>query len=189
LSTGNTPVPGGFVGIDFTANAAPAAGTFQWVQLLNSDQTNLVSSVGEVSCPVTPESGLDTTYPYPAVNANTTYDTPSTNLVSSYGELERSFTATMYLMWDPALPAGCAPATTTAQGVSTASTCTSSPVPLSSVQWHWSGCGINTLANQANGTTYSLQCGINNVSAPQSSGFPEWTVTQTAALTNCGPKN
>ncbi|MGH9561434.1 MAG: hypothetical protein ACRD3S_08260, partial [Terracidiphilus sp.] len=192
LSTVNTPVPGGTVGISFTANAATPqndAGSFQWVQLINGDQTDLISSTGANACPVNPDSGLDTTYPYAAVTATTTYDTPASNLVSIYGELERSFTATMYLLWDPALPAGCAPASTTAQGTSTVSNCTSTPIPLSSVQWHWSGCGINKLVNQANGTTWNLQCGINNVSASQAAGYPEWNNTTTAGVHNCGPMN
>jgi len=68
-----------------------------------------------------------------------------------------AFSATMHLMWDPALPSGCTPASTDPHSlVSTPSTCTSIPVPLSSVTWHWSGGAINTLANQPNGTTWLL---------------------------------
>jgi hypothetical protein len=193
----NSPVPGGSVGISFAANAATPvgdAGSFQWVQLVEGDQTNLVNSLGARSCPVTPEAGLDTSYPYAAVTATTTYDSPSVNLVSFYGEMQRSFTATMYLMWDPALPTGCSPASTTAKLVSAPSNCGSIPVPLSSVQWHFSGCSINTLANQANKTTWFLNCGINNVGQFPSSGtglqgFPTWGTTVTAGLGNCGPVN
>jgi hypothetical protein len=47
------------------------------------------------------------------------------------------------------------------------------------VTWHWSGCAVNTLANQANGTTWSLGttngCPVQTLGASQSAGFPEWT--------------
>jgi hypothetical protein len=196
IRTVGTQVPGGTVGISFTAKATINSGVFQWVQLINGDQTNYLNSVGKASCPPTPKSGLDTTYPYPFAPASTTttFDSPNSSLPSNYGELQRSFTATMYLMWDPTIPTGCTPAQTSGNGVSTPSQCTSIPIPLSSVQWHYSGCGINSKANQQNGTTWLLQCGINNVSTVQASGpavpdngFPTWSTVVTGPVSGCVP--
>src|SRR5208282_148618 len=100
--------------------------------------------------------GIDKTYPYSYVYPAETWDTPAAGLpnLTNYGEAWESFTATMYLMWDPAIPPSGQPSCTPAKTVenadgsftSSASTCASIPVPLSSVTWHWSGCAINTQA-------------------------------------------
>jgi hypothetical protein len=104
-------------------------------------------------------------------------------LLSRFGEQWETFSATMYLLWDPGLPSTCTPASTDPNLHSTKSTCTSIPVPLSSVTWHWSGCAINTLAHQSNGTNWTLStlngCPVDTLGTVQLSnsvsGFPIWT--------------
>lgn len=103
-----------------------------------------------------------------------------------YGEGWESFTATMYLMWDPGISftgtQSCQIAKTVQNPDGTftqsASTCASIPIPLSFVKWHWSGCAINTQVNQTNKTTWSLStvrgCPVQTLGTPQSAGFPEW---------------
>ena len=157
----------GMVGIDFKASANPPSNynqTFTFVQLLNGVQQKYITSSGQYTVQATPTVGIDKTYPYAYVYPTETWDTPATGLPSSYGEGWETFTATMYLMWDPGIPpsgqTSCTPAKTVqnADGsfTSSASTCASIPIPLSSVTWHWSGCAINTLVNQANNTTWAL---------------------------------
>lgn len=200
-------------GISFTSNATMPSGgavppgsnqTFQFVQVLGNPNANPGSQQpnGLQYQYVTPTSpppyvgpvntGLDTSYPYAFFSSTMTVDSPNVNLLPNYGEEWESFTATMYLLWDPALPSGCAPAKTTETIVngtptfsSSASTCTSVPVPLSSVSWHWSGCAINTLVNQPNQTTWirstSNGCPLETLGTPQpvtpstpSNGYPIW---------------
>jgi hypothetical protein len=181
------------VGITFTTNANPPSGTpspgtnqsFIFVQLLDSLQYQYINSNGPFANPASPNNGLDNTYPYAYVAPTTTNDSPGTLLPSIYGEGWESFTATMYLMWDPALPSGCTAAKTVQNSdgtfTSTASTCTSIPVPLSSVTWHWSGCAINTLATQPNNTTWTRSvingCPVETLSVPQTASFDQlqWT--------------
>ena len=200
-------------GISFTSNATMPSGgavppgsnqTFQFVQVLGNPNANPGSQQpnGLQYQYVTPTSpppyvgpvntGLDTSYPYAFFSSTMTVDSPNVNLLPNYGEEWESFTATMYLLWDPALPSGCAPAKTTETIVngtptfsSSASGCTSVPVPLSSVSWHWSGCAINTLVNQPNQTTWirstSNGCPLETLGTPQpvtpstpSNGYPIW---------------
>jgi len=164
-------------GVVFSTNdcSAPASGSFLWVQIVNGDQTKELDSNGNWTCPAQPESGLDKTYPYstgPSAN-----DSPPAPL-SPEAELQRSFNATMYLLWDPAIPPAdqqtCSPAQLEA-GSGVATTCASIPIPLGWVSWGFSGCAINTLAQQMNnGTTWTLNCGIAAPSTPQQTGYPSW---------------
>ena len=132
---------------------------FQWVQILNGIQDQDIGGGGQVIINA-PPGQLDGTYPYANETTTTTSDSPNVQLPQSYGMVERGFTATMYLMWDPALPTGCVPAQTNAAYNSTASTCTSIPIPLGSVQWKWSGCAINTLVDPGTGVTWIRNCGF-----------------------------
>jgi|GEM_PF-3040341 len=148
---------GGNLGMVFQANSGQSfsSGSWVWVQLINSNQEKTIDSSGSWDCPADPksQSGLDTTYPY---SSGVSYmnDSPPSSM-TGYAEYQRSFSATMYLMWDPQLPS-------------------SIPVPLESVSWGFSGCAINTLLPQNNGTTWTLQCGLAAPSTPQPSGYPEW---------------
>jgi hypothetical protein len=183
LSTTGIPLGTSQVGITFNSNATPPSGnnqSFTWIQIIGGVQNQYINSTGQFATPSSPETGIDNTYPYANASSTATNDTPSSALPSIYGEGWESFTATMFLMWDPALPNGCTPASTNPITLqSTASTCTSIPIPLSSVTWHWSGCAINTLANQTNGTTWSLStgsgCPVQTLGTVQSAGFPTWT--------------
>ncbi|GGA73529.1 hypothetical protein GCM10011507_26390 [Edaphobacter acidisoli] len=181
----------GPIGIDFKTSATPPSGTnqsFTFVQLLNGVQQKYITGNGVTLVPPTPTVSIDKTYPYAYVYPAETWDTPSAGLpMMNYGEGWETFTATMYLMWDPGIPpsgqSSCTPAKTVqnADGTFTpsTSTCASIPVPLSSVTWHWSGCAINQLVNQSNGTTYTLSttngCPVQTLGIPQSSGFPTWS--------------
>jgi hypothetical protein len=181
LGTANQPltIRSGYGGIQFTTSATPPSGanaSFMWVQLIAQDQTRVISSAGDRFAN-TALPGLDGTYPYFAWNSYGTYDTPASQLPSIYGELWRAFDATMYLMWDPALPSGCKPATTSSDGnyIQTHSTCTSTPIPLSSVRWRYQGCAVNTLT--PNSGPWVKQCGTDQVYAPIASGYPSWGST------------
>lgn len=192
----------GAVGVFFNDNAQPVAdstkcppnvgappaagcGQFIWVQILNSlTQLQLVRA-GDPFEPSNASYQLDGTYPYfnGPDYANATWDSPGRGLLSTWGEGAEPFDATMYLLWDPALPAGCIPAWTDINTVpyytDHASTCTSIPIPLGSVHWNWSACAINALASAAGGGTtpsWFLHCGVGSgSSAGMTSGYPEWS--------------
>jgi len=209
------------VGISFAvAASAPAVNdpnnagatnyaSFQWVQLIGS------LSVQGITNPATPDSAvtgplLDNWYPYAVFpdTPNSTNDSPGLGLVAylegsnpptpvPIGELAATFSATMYLMWDPALPSGCHPASTIqtkdANGnttiTSTPSKCTGSiPVPLGNVTWGFCGDAINTVPNQiSNNQQWLLPCGWPLPAAPtvqSSSWYPQWAATITNAPTN-----
>jgi hypothetical protein len=144
-------------GIYFKGNATNVPSNVQslltWVQIISTQQSKDIESSGVVPSPV--KIGLDSSFPYDL--ADNTSDRPADELLSDAGEDWRTFTATMYTMWDPSLPSGCTPAYSTSvlnpDGSYTLksypSQCTQSiPIPLSSVTYHWSGCAINTLVNQ-----------------------------------------
>jgi hypothetical protein len=216
IQVGGIPVlqfgdPSGAPGIAFTANPpnpkSPAgSGQFAYyvpVQLITADtRTQLpygdptYTSDNPQVC--TPKSlGLDNYYPLALATPNTTNDSPTTAIRETVGEKLRDFAATLYLMWDPALPTGCAPAYTTVTnnvGTPHKSTCDSIPVPLASIQWEIKACAINTLNPSAgvnldgskNGTPVSISCGQPNPNLPttgtaiqpassgSSYGYPQW---------------
>jgi|SRR5450432_3035003 len=164
------PVLGfGPTGIKFTPTLTTPSGDsgqFKWVQLITNDTSTLTTTSGTVkSCvPVTtPASssgtGLDTAYPY--ATGTSTSDSPSGALSSStYKKVARSFTAQMYLLWDPVLPAGC-----------TGGGCTSIPIPLGAVSWGWSGTASYSSPN------WSLTASSKTTPSwvPSSSSYPTWS--------------
>jgi hypothetical protein len=161
--------------------------------------------------------GLDAAFPYPWRAQNGTLqaslqnslplpytgDSPTTGIPPTVGEKLRNFSATMYLLWDPALPANyllsaptpvkCVAAHTDRQpdgsNQSYPTECASIPVPLASLAWGLKACGINTLnptggtnltssggsGGASNGTAWSMSCGIPN-------GGPSGAVPQTTVL-------
>ena len=176
-------------GIDFAITAtAPTGGganaAFQWVQLINSSTVQKYRTTPSTPN-VVPGAGLDNWYPYVSDSGNSpaTNDSPGMQLTTTgttaFGEAAETFGATMYLMWDPALPSGCTPASTLLSGgaiVSKASTCKSIPVPIAHVSWGFNGDAINTLENQANQTTWILSCGAPTPASPVTSdSYPTWT--------------
>jgi hypothetical protein len=75
-------------------------------------------------------------YPYHSViSANAAGDTPYTVLTPLFSEVERTFMARMFLMWDPTIPNGCAPG----------STCTSIPIPLGHLPWQFSAVAVQNV--------------------------------------------
>lgn len=96
-------VTGGTLGISFTAPASSSGGSYSYTQLVNSDST---TQPGAPSC--TTNSGLDGNNPYGGTIANSSPlkagDAPGIQLIaSSASSLQRTFNATMFLMWTPNL--------------------------------------------------------------------------------------
>jgi hypothetical protein len=97
------------------------------------------------------------------------------------GESAVKFSATMYLLWDPALPDGCNPADKVGGNAATPSTCTGSiPVPLGKIDWGFSANAINTLnpnlPGTSNGTGWIMQpcAGPNPVTYSAATAHPTW---------------
>jgi len=165
-------------GVIFSSSATPAPGNpgaYSWVQLLTGDQITVRTGAGRGNCtPPTPYPALDTGYPYGTLGKNlfsvmhpndTATDNPSVAFVASWGEVQRQFSATMYLMWNPALTG-------------------SIPVPVASMAWQFTGDGINTLSlvPAPNGTTWTVPCGLGATGAcvpsvpatDPNQSFPTW---------------
>ncbi len=209
-------------GIVFTLSARPPgnnAGSFQFVQAVTQTNhqvlTNPAQNGGVQVARGNLGTGLDNWYPYPvtydpttgqALSPLQTGDYPSLNLALSTGapiaESEYTFGASMYLMWDPALPGpeqtgGCHAASNDPTSGSPPqpnpqpSTCTGSiPVPLGYLTWGFTGDAINTLNTGApgnsNGTGWLMvNCGGPNpatpAAQPQSAflvgSYPTWNFT------------
>ncbi len=177
-------------GIKFMATATylPVNGTYTWVQMINSDQVWVLSSAGAKILPnsFSGPSALDKSYPYgdpygaqpigtvstTKITNDTAQDSPYIPLPPIWGEVKRAFSATMYLMWDPALPVGCKPGYT----------CTSIPIPLGSLNWQWTGDAINTLQPQVNQDVL-FPLWVKNCSTAlngrfqYSDSYPTWQIT------------
>jgi len=158
--------------VSATNPSGAQAGSFSWVQLLNSEKVTVReggpnSGAGLFQCIPSffandPAPELDTQYP--AGTGYTFADSPHSTLLPPQtgdvlGEQQLSESFTTYLMWNPNL-----------QG--------SIPVPLGSVIWQWACDGVNTLTPQTNGTTWVRGC-----AAPQNPGqaqfnpgssYPNW---------------
>ena len=111
---------------------------------------------------------LDSTYPYSNTNNSNPIDfvdSPRSPLVTN--EAQAIFSATTYLMWDPALSSSgsCVPANTDQSGNSSQSTCDLSiPIPIGSISWSWAGDAVDTGSSQPrnpNNTDYILEPGCN----------------------------
>jgi hypothetical protein len=109
--------PGGSWGIFFQPSGAPSNGTYSYVQLINSDTRTL----NTINC--TSSQGVDQPYPYasiiPGTNPPQALDAPGLALPDNY-VVNRSFNATMFLMWTSSLP-------------------NSIPVPIGYQTWGFSG--------------------------------------------------
>lgn len=180
-------------GVVFIESASlPSTGKVIWVQILNSlNYSQLVHWGMAYTPPSSASNQLDGVYPYPNGNpAYTTNDSPNRYLYSLLGDATVSFDATMYALWDPALPAGCIPANTDNKTYkSTASTCTSIPIPLGSIRWRWSACAINQGVPPNSGSQTSpswvRQCGPGYQYSGQSNGYPEWNSCSTSQYGSC----
>jgi hypothetical protein len=98
------------------------AGKYSFVQTIAHDTVTYQFGMSSHACPTYP--GLDAKYPYPKSTDDpekrTTYDSPGVPLSSSLSGVQRTFRATMYLLW-----------TSTKDGAI--------PVPISSQDWQISG--------------------------------------------------
>jgi hypothetical protein len=185
-------------GIWFSDTATQSSGRFIWVQILNSVTYSQVVQTGvPYSPPANALNQLDGVYPYPNddIISSTAEDSPGRPLDSVLGEGAESFDATMYVLWDPALPAGCTPAKTddsTAPYTSTVSHCTSIPVPLASVRWKWTPCAINSLAPAPSSGTipsWFRKCGPGLANPAQASGYPTWNSCYVSKNAICQQSN
>jgi hypothetical protein len=190
LKLGGGSGPQGTNAIFFQAATtySPASGSgssFLWVQLISQYEvlhrlspSGATQTCNPAALVFDSNPKLDSVYPFWQGLLN--LDSPSTSAV--YSEVAASFAATMYLLWDPALPSGCTPASVTAGGVSTPSNCSGSiPVPLGYVPWSWSGDAIDTSGNETTfnvGSCSSVSPASESASAFQassgSSGYPTW---------------
>jgi hypothetical protein len=186
-------------GIQFTVsssgnqNAGANAG-YMWVQVL-TDKNQSFSNTGKQKCLSAGYStpALDNLYPYPPHTANSTVDSPQSHGIDGEAEDARVFNATMYLMWNPALPTGCTPPSTTALGnnayqTSPGNGCTSIPIPLGSINWSACADAINTLNPSVSASEWTLGCAVpqsanNGPAFNTNSGFPTWQETALTAIT------
>ena len=190
------------VGVEFIENAVPPPGNpgrFIWVQILNSVTYSQIAAPNSgYQAPTPALNQLDGLYPYPSnadigasqqppqiLASNYASDAPSRqDLTGVLGEAAESFGATMYVLWDPAIPPqgqqACTPATVNTSGVtyvSTPSNCSSIPVPVGAIDWTWSACAINALAPAgAGGHTnwWFVQCGAGTQNTYATSTYPQW---------------
>ncbi len=170
----NTQYPN-YQGIAFYPTVTPPdgyQGTLIWAQLL--DQMTITGNNLPIQCSAVPSS-LDNGYPYHGPNDVCTYgpnqtptvypvcDNPFLPLNPAYIPLAETFSARMFLLWQPTL-AG------------------STPAPLGYVSWSWSGTATFT-------NTWSLTVG-NPVTSPNwgaftpSTTYPTWSQTFPAG---CNP--
>src|ERR1043166_1502218 len=197
MQMGHSPASPG-VGVFINDNLTLPQGNVVWVQIIKS---TTLTTIFDPSFGFTPPPnlglGLDGGYPYPPrfvslTGPNAATDAPGRSLSSSMGLGSDTFDATMYVMWDPAIPGpgqtSCTPPTvdtTTTPYTFKASNCASIPVPLSSIEWKWSGCSIN----QGAGSTpnWVVQCGAARAETPVSSDFPQWSTCDSSQNANCQP--
>jgi hypothetical protein len=163
LSGANTKV-----GITFSATGTSFPpgnpGAYSWVQLVNKDSVQSLQSGGLQQQALVPsvvgslDAGNPAQYPYQDVTMtngvanDTAYDAPYALVFpGALGEIARSFSASMYLLWTP----------TNQNSACTGNACTI-PVPLGTIaNWGFSGDMINTLntVQGRNTTTWILNCG------------------------------
>ena len=174
-------------------------GSFTFAQIISSvTYSQLYTPTQGYTPPSNVGLGLDGGYPYPPYSRNTfsVTDAPARlDLYSYVGEVGKAFDATMYVMWDPAIPPvgqnTCTPAsvnTNTGLGqpyIYIPSTCASIPVPLGSVEWEWAGCAIDTLAPTGNGTSWSIQCGNAVAYISDEAVYPNWTTCDSSLYGTC----
>ncbi len=190
------------VGIFFNdlATLPVNTGSFVWTQIINFTTYNQIFQDDQgYNPPANKGLGLDGEYPYLG-NANslnpTTSDAPGRLDLHNYlGEVGESFDATMYVLWDPAIPpsghGNCSAAwvdTSTTPYTAHPSTCASIPVPLASVEWTWSACAINSLAAGPNGNitpAWAVNCGKGGYSQPVASGYPKWSTCNASKFGGC----
>jgi len=192
LQMTNAPQPNPGAGIWFQENANISRGNFIWIQKLDSVIYNVLAVTGNNNPFLNANDQLDGIYPYPGQGANglLASDGPGVPLYSFFGEASKWFDATLYVLWDPAIPPtgqpNCATAwvdTSTTPYTAHASTCASIPVPLASVTWGWSACAINTGAGAS--PSWTLNCGQAYADPPTASDYPQWNSCYVSQFGGC----
>jgi hypothetical protein len=162
---------GGSPGIQYSVSPATTPppgnmGSYSWVQLIVKYVASYLTTTGRVDyesvsvvgdpnanppIPPDPNPQLDSSYPY--ATGNSAEDSPAIPLqpFTPIGEGGATFVAATYLMWTPNKDASC----------TSGANCVV-PVPLGSFTWSWSGDAVNTMAQQADGTTHCLNCPTTN---------------------------
>jgi len=156
------------IGIKFQT-VPRSTGAYQWIQTV-SIHAILLTPKGNHEITVSNE--LDTYYPYNGLKPgaqSSEKDYPGATLVASlFTKVSESFSARMYLMWNPQLPSNCVlPSTEAGTG-----TCTSISVPLGYVDWQWTGAAQYTSHKQ-----WELVRGSTSKGARpfvHSTAFPHW---------------
>jgi hypothetical protein len=155
---------GGLPGMTFHVylNLPPSgySGIFTWDQIRTDSwvRTPATGSARTCTAPSNPSglsTGQDTSYPYAV--GDQTQDSPYVSLYATDIETSRTFSATMYAMWDPHLP-------------------NSIPVPLGYIQWNFSGDATITNAATNQWTLKSSSAGSNKTFTPSSS-YLQWSGT------------
>jgi hypothetical protein len=194
-------------GINFyAASQSPAnhAGSFEFVQLVTKRSYSILANAASNNgVPISAGSlgtGLDNWYPYAVTfeNHSQALDYPflqlSLSTGSPIGETVYSFGATMYLMWDPALPGpgqnACAAASNVPDDLGNPnpqpSTCAGSiPVPLGYISWGYTADAINTLNTNAAATANAS--GTHGLNANGTAWATGWVLLDCSAASPAAP--
>ncbi len=148
-----TPTGTGAPGIKFVNNTAIPffpnngfAGTFQWVQVINSYLFRYHEGTGWKRAQG--GGGLDAGHPYPGGTAASTDDSPGIPLTTA----DRMIASGDFSTWLEFVPSG------------------GHPVPLRRINWNWSGDALRS------GTTWSLTSASNPVTGNvDTQEYPSWT--------------
>jgi len=96
-----------FSGSVTSGSPSGLSGSFLWTQLVNAAISNWIGPQGQHGYTTTPGVDLGSNVNYPAYVGLSAQDSPLKSLPPPDGDLNYVVSATMYFMWDPALPAGC----------------------------------------------------------------------------------
>lgn len=157
--------PSGSAGIAFvppTTSSPP--GNFFFVQLVENDSVVYSRTGATLTC--TGVGGLDGAYPYQNKTAQTVNDAPEAPLPSTFTLTQRSFSASMYLMWQ-------------------SNTANSIPVPIGYVSWQFSGSASEPQQNSTWGSPTGGGSAGSFTVAAGSAYYPTWNGLNVQANQNC----
>jgi hypothetical protein len=164
---GNSSPPSLNLGILFNEYGSPGSGSFQWVQLIRSDDIKYTTTNRSMlDCPASP--GLDGRYPYapdpsdPYASDATANDSPGASIDSTVTAVTSDFSAQMYLMWTSNLP-------------------NSIPVPLGSVKWRFVESSKGDKSDPYGWTTPTVALALHSEFSTNFSDYPKWDSLTMAA--------
>jgi hypothetical protein len=166
-------------GIVFTATPTIASGAYVWVQLIDEDLLLATTRRGDqLECEDTMGGELDNEYPYRGlISNNVAWDGPETVLTAGFSEVNQTFKARMFLMWDPTIPNGCTPGRT----------CTSIPIPLGYVSWQFSADAVQNVTWVVRSSDQSAKPFQSSTGLPPTLTYPQWSATAENGVASCGP--